>query len=772
VLAVCAASALSLRAQSPAPAKQPDTQKHAAQQKPAPVTTTVVVHGETNNNYLPETVTVGTIDGAPLKESPLSATVIPRGVMNDQISRLLSDVVRNDASVEDDYVPVGYYGDYQIRGFPIDLATGLEINGMTIAGEQDVPLEDKESVEFLNGLAGVESGVASGGGLIDFVTKRPAAIKAVDAATDQRGTAYGAVDLGHLFGSRQQVGARLNLAGERIQTYMNGTAGWRAVGAGAADWKISPQAVLKGDFEYQHKTERDGSGFQLLGGTTLPNIHRIYPSTMLGEQSWAPPDTYDVFNTGARFDYRFSSMWSAFASASLSHSLIQDNVIYAYGSSLDPTTYLPNCPNAPDAPGYFFCPDGTYGIYDYRDPGELRMDAVAEAMLMGRIKTGAIAQNLVIGTESFLRSVRQPGFYSVDDPYSPDGVVQDGAVYYYLGAENIYQPLQPYPIESPVESAGPQRLWEDSHQSSALIQDRIELPGRIQLIAGGRYDLLHDHNYSAYASCSNAADFDLETAPSPNPCAPDLTDKPVWLPQYAATFSPATSLTVYANYGVLLSLGPQAPWWADNASQFLDPYNTRQVEVGAKYEPDQRILLTCALFHMRAPFFYPESDGAGGFNFVSEGRENHNGVELSAQGRATSWLNVNASAAAINAISQNTGTLSYNNKQVINVPHLHTNVFADVSVPRMRGLYLMPGWSYSGSKEATRDDTVSVPGNNLFNLGLRYTPGGERGRATFRVFADNITDKRYWSDTGASYGDTFVWLGAPATVRLDAHYTF
>jgi len=50
-------------------------------------------------------------------------------------------VTQNDASVSDDYVPVGYYGDYQIRGFPIDLATGLEVNGMTIAGEQDVPLE-------------------------------------------------------------------------------------------------------------------------------------------------------------------------------------------------------------------------------------------------------------------------------------------------------------------------------------------------------------------------------------------------------------------------------------------------------------------------------------------------------------------------------------------------------------------------------------------------------------------------------------------------------
>jgi hypothetical protein len=60
---------------------------------------------------------------------------------------------------------------------------------------------------------------------------------------------------------------------------MNDTNGWRAVGAGAADWKLNPATILKGDFEYQHKTERDGSGYQLLGGTTLPDINRIYRST-------------------------------------------------------------------------------------------------------------------------------------------------------------------------------------------------------------------------------------------------------------------------------------------------------------------------------------------------------------------------------------------------------------------------------------------------------------------------------------------------------------
>jgi iron complex outermembrane receptor protein len=753
----------------------------AAPQKLSPVTTTVIVHGEVQDNYLPESVTVGTLTGEQLKDAPLSATVVTRDLLNDQVSRLLSDVVNNDASVGDDYVPVGYYGVYEIRGFPLDPATGLEINGMTIAGEQDVPLENKQTVEILHGLAAVESGVASAGGLIDYVTKRPANIQDIDLATDHRGTTYGAVDLGHLFGSRKPVGARVNLAGERIVTYMNDTNGWRAMGAGAADWKLNPSTILKGDFEYQHKTERDGSGFQLLGGTTLPDIDNIYRSTMLGDQSWGLPDTYDTFNTDARIDHTFSPSWLVFGAASLSHSLIQDNVLYIYGC------YYEDACNTGSAPyPWFFAPDGTYDIYDYRDPNELHIDGEAEAMGTGNFKTGAITHDFAVGGELFLRSVQQPGFYTVQNPYDPTGVVQDGSVYTYVGSANIHQPIPNLPapgtpnsLEPTFQSAGPRRLWEDSHQAAAIMQDRMRLPGRIQLIAGARYDALHDHNYSAYATCADFSD--------PSACAPNFTNKPVWLPQFAATFNPIESLTLYLNYGVMLSLGPQAPFWALNGSEFLDPFFTRQVEIGAKFEPGQRILVTGAFFHMRAPFFYPKvitapdvTCGADIFDptlpsqlcFESEGRETHNGADFNAEGKAATWLRLNASAEVLNATSTDTGTSSFDNKQVINVPHLHADLFADVTVPLIPGLHILPGWGYTTRKDATRDDLVSVPGYNLFNLGARYTPGGEKGRVTFHIYANNITNKRYWSDTGASYGDTFVWLGAPPTVRLDAHYRF
>jgi iron complex outermembrane receptor protein len=458
---------------------------------------------------------------------------------------------------------------------------------------------------------------------------------------------------------------------------------------------------------------------------------------MLGDQSWAPPDTYDTFNTGARLDYTLPRNWVAFAAASFSHSLIQDNVIYAYGTPFDDSGNVA-CPGAPDAPGYFFCPDGTYEIYDYRSPSELRIDAQAEAMLTGHVKTGVVTHDLTAGAELFLRSVQLPG-----------------AVYADLGSENIYQPIASYPIEiDPLtgtpDQPGPRSLSLDSHQASLVMQDRIHLPGRFQLLAGGRFDSLRDHNYSAPSQT--------------NPL--NVTNKTVWLPQYAVTYNPIDNLTLYGNYGVMLSLGPQAPWWA--GGYYLSPFFTRQAEVGAKYEPGQRLLLTTAFFRMRAPFFYP----IGNVDFESDGRETHDGIELNAAGKAAKWLRLTASAAATRAVSDQSSTPAFNSKQVINVPHLRTTLFADIALPRAHGLHLMPGWGYTGRKEATRDDAVSVPGYNLFSLGASYTPGGEQGHLTLHLYANNIADKRYWSDTGANGGDTFIWLGAPTTVRLSAHYTF
>ncbi|WP_297836803.1 TonB-dependent siderophore receptor, partial [Pseudomonas sp.] len=160
---------------------------------------TVTVVGDQESDYKATRAAVGGFDAAPLIDTPASISVITNQLIKDQQARLLSEVLRNDASVGDSYAPVGYYENFVVRGFSLNSASSYKINGRTITGEQNVALENKEQVEVLKGLAGLQSGIAEPGGLINYVTKRPQSVRSVTVSTDDQGGGYEAVDVGGFF---------------------------------------------------------------------------------------------------------------------------------------------------------------------------------------------------------------------------------------------------------------------------------------------------------------------------------------------------------------------------------------------------------------------------------------------------------------------------------------------------------------------------------------------------------------------------------------------
>ena len=116
----------------------------------------VNVQGQEDSGYRTNSASVGGFNEAPLLDTPASITVINAELIKDQQARLLSEVLRNDASVGDSYAPIGYYENFVIRGFSLNAASSYKINGRTITGEQNVALENKQQVEVLKGLAGLQ----------------------------------------------------------------------------------------------------------------------------------------------------------------------------------------------------------------------------------------------------------------------------------------------------------------------------------------------------------------------------------------------------------------------------------------------------------------------------------------------------------------------------------------------------------------------------------------------------------------------------------------
>ncbi|EIM04434.1 TonB-dependent siderophore receptor [Rhodanobacter denitrificans] len=671
--------------------------------------------------------TFGSFGSAPLHDTPAAISVITRDQIDDRQPRTLSELARSDAALGDNYAPVGYYQDIAIRGFTLDLATGYRLNDMTISGEQLTPLEDKQRVEILKGLGGLEAGVVAPGGLVNYVSKRPADVRSATVGTDSHGSRYVAVDVGGWLSPA--FGVRVNAAHEDMHSWVEHADGRRNFLSLAADWKISADTTLQLDTDYQTSGQRSVSGYQLLGGTALPP----HPSRtrMLGFQPWQQPVGIAASNSTARLDHRFGDAWSVQLSAGHSRSRINDNVAFAYGCF-----YAPACASGA-TPGYFFAPNGDYDVYDFRSPGDTRVNDEVRAVLKGSVDTGAIGHEISLGASAFRRTLDQR-------PY----------VYDYVGTANIDEANPPYFAPSPSQP-GPSARTLTSWQHSLFALDRLHLGEHWQLLGGGRFVRLHERDYDG----SGLLQRDTRLSK--------------FLPQTALMWQPIAPLTTYLSYSKGLSLGAQAPYWTSNGGTTLAPMLSRQLEAGVKYDWSDALSLNAALYRIRQAYQFAQPDSTPeGFTFVQRGSEVHSGLELGAAGRISDDLRLTASINLIRARTQDTGTLAYEGHQVINVPRLRSAVYLDYRLPFAPQLSLLGGWRYAGSNPATPEGTVKVPAYHVFDAGLRYESRWRDHALTWRLNVDNVFDRFYWRDTGSTGGDRYLFPGAPRLARLSLTVAF
>ncbi|MBF8795645.1 TonB-dependent siderophore receptor [Pseudomonas monteilii] len=686
----------------------------------APLHVTQVKEDE---GYQAREAQVGGFQAAPLLDTPASVSVFSRQLLEDRQVRMLSEVLQSDASVGESYAPVGYYENFNVRGFELNAASSYRINGQTIAGEQNVALENKQQVELLKGLSGLQSGVSEPGGLVNYVTKRPEDVRSISVSSNEQGERYLATDLGGWFGSERQFGLRANLAHEDIRSYVDHADGKRDFASLAFDWQINPDATLQLDVEYQHRQQYSVPGYQLLGGSEVP--HGVDPGDHLAYQRWAKPVQNDSLNLGGKFEYRFNDAWSGTLSASRSKVVIDDYSAFAWGCYGAPSCATAAVPN-------YFSPEGDYDIYDFRSPDDTRRIDEAQAMLNGRFDALGVGHELTVGTSAQRRTLDQRPYYNIG-----------------VGSGNIDDDAPAVPPASAPVGASERRL--DSRQYGLFISDRITFNEHWQAVIGAREVRLDEKTWKENG-------------------LPDRhTQQYQLLPNAALIYKPQPDTTVYASYAKGLSAGGTAPWFAENRFEILAPTLSHQVELGIKHDW-QGMSFSAALFQIRQAYQYARPDGDG-FTYVQQGQQKNTGLELGASGWVTSRLQLQASAAAIRARVQNSDTDAYEGHQAINVPRLRAALQADYSLP-VPGLALLGGVRYSASKYASSAGNVEVGGYTVFDVGSRYRTRIGGYDTVWRLTVDNVFDKRYWRDVGDYLGDNYLFQGAPRTARLSASVSF
>ena len=662
---------------------------------------------------------IGGFSDAPLLDTPASITAITSSQMLDLSIRNVTDASRFDASVGDAYNAVGYAEQFSIRGFALDNATSYRKDGIAIPADTQIPLENKERIEVLRGLAGLQAGVAAPGGMVNFVTKRPtnAPLRSALFEFSERGTLHGSVDLGGRFEDRR-FGYRINAALEDLKSYVRGADGERQFVSGAFDWKITPDAQLELDLDHQHRSQITAPGYQLLRNEALPT--GVSPKTLLNNQAWTKPVETDSSNLGLRFQYRFNPDWSATISANKHWFKRDDYTAFPYGCSNEGEGFYPG-----------YCSNGDYDVYDYQSVGERKTPWGAQAMLQGRFATGAVRHQLTVGAAM---SERHDSFGEY--------------VYDYAGSSNIWNNVQVDPAPGN-PATGPVMERRNDRETALFAQDVATLSERFTLHTGLRWVKLKRNE---------KAEVELPWAHA---------DDSFVLPSVALVYKPARDWSVYGSLSHGLQHGGIAEMGTTNENTVLDPSRSKQVELGVKGVVNNAMMVSAAVFDIRQGLEYVNADGA----FVRAGRQRHRGLEVAAQGKLNPELNYSLSVMALDAKQTGTGDPGVEGKRVTNVPELRTTAWVEYAVPAVQGLKVDATWQYSGSKAFDPANRAIVPGYHVAGLGTSYALHVGGMRTILRARVDNLFDKFYWRDVTQSLGG-YLLPGAPRTFRVSAQFDF
>ena len=661
------------------------------------------------------TASVGGFGDAPLLETPASVSVLTLGQMQDLRIRSSTDAMKFDASVSESYNAVGYAEQFSIRGFALDNNASYRKDGLAISADTQIPLENKERIELLKGLAGLQSGMAAAGGIVDYIVKRPTDnnLRTLTLEASERGTVYGALDLGGRFEDRR-FGYRINAAAERLRSTIKGADGERKFMSGAFDWQLSPQALLQLDLDYQTKSQVTAPGFQLQGGA-LPS--GVDADTMLNNQSWSYPVETRSSNIGLRFAYQFDADWRASVSANRHAFKRDDYTAFPFGCSSG-AQYSTS-----------FCANGDFDVYDYRSLGEEKSPLAAQALLQGKFASGALRHDITFGASYSERKDERRGDY----------------LYQYAGTSNIDAPQQVDPVGG--GAPWPQRRSEQ--ERAVFVQDIVSFNADWKLHAGLRHVQV------------TRSEFATGGAPDPR------LDQDFLLPNLALVHYLQENVSVYGAVSQGLEHGGIAPFGTSNDGATLAPSKSKQVELGIKADLRRDLQVALALFQIRRDLEYTDVDNT----FVQNGQARNRGLELSVQGRATPDLTLAFSAAALDTDQSGTGQIGLDGKRVPNVASFKSMLHADYALPQVAGLKLNTTWRYSGKKAFDNENTVMVPGYHLFDLGAAYATRIGSTPVIWRANVDNVFDKFYWRDVTPVLGG-YLFPGAPRTFKLSAQMRF
>ena len=653
----------------------------------------------------------------PLKEVPLSATVIDSRQLQASGARRLADLTRFDASVTDAYNSAGYWDYLTVRGFVLDNRFNYRREGLPINAETAIALDNKERVEILRGTSGIQAGTSAPGGLVNYVVKRPTErdLREVRAEVSGRGGGLGAVDLGGRFGAERQFGYRLNVAAEDLKPRTFALDGQRHLFSLATDWRLTRDSLFEAEIEYSKKTQPSQNGFSLLGNT-LPAP--VDPRINLNNQPWSQPSVFEGLTGTLRFTQAINADWRWSAQVGQQRLKSDDRLAYAFGC---------------DAEGNYdrYCSDGSFDFYDFRSENERRTQTAGSLNLKGNVKTGSVRHDLTVG---LLTSRVRNRF-------------QDQA-YNYVGTGNVAGTAI-VPADPTLTDVNTNR---DERSTELSLQDAIRWNDRLTTWLGVRHTRLDRDSVRTDGSRPTGYDDGITT------------------PWAAVSYALQPGLLAYASWGqgVESQVVPNRTSQYSNAGVALPSLSSRQWEFGLK-GGDDALNWQLAWFDITRPMTNLDACSRLGITPCEggyDGKAVHRGLEASGQWTQGPWR-LAGSASVIDAKRRGSeAEPAINGQRPTNVPREVVRAQAAYRVAAVPGLEVQAQLSREGRRNVLPDGSITLPAWTRFDAALRYDTKLQGVATTWTLGIENLTDKRYWKESPYQYGHIYLFPGAPRTVRL------
>lgn len=658
--------------------------------------------------------------GQTLAKTPQSVTVLGADLLAATASGSLLQAIKLDASLADSYNTTGYIEGLSVRGFLLDQSNNYLRNGLPVSNYAPIALENKERVEVLKGVAGLQSGVSAPGGLVNFVTKTPQADAFTTASVggDGNGGSKVHLDSNTHWGA---LGVRVNLAAEDLRTQFDRADGKREFASVALATSVAPGTKLSADLEYHHKKQPSVPGLGLLDtngdgvADTLPASN--YARLNLNNQSWSLP--FEATSTNAQFavDHQINADWQARVGLGTQRTVIQDRLAFPDGCSTG-TNYV--------YPG--LCGNGDVDIYDYRSEGEERSAWAWDAKLQGKLG----AQNRVtLGLSG--RSTRSD--------------LAPKQAYNFVGTTNIDRPVA-LPADGSANDLNTNNRERAVDAYASWVSD---LASTVQSFVGFRTSRVTRSSERSDGSRAIAFEQTVST------------------PWAGLSWSPLASTMLYASWGqgVELEAVPNRPSKFVNAGDVLPALKSEQTELGWKWQAQPRILVSAALFSIDKPYADDQATASGIPLRVAGGKmARHRGLELSAVGQVDVQLSVQASLTVLDAKYTAAIDPALVGQWVTNVPKTKASLFADYKVAMLPGLSVSGLLTHESGKTVTADGAVSLPAAWQLDTGLRYQNRMIGKSTQWSLNVENLTDRSYWREAPTQYwGGTYVFPSTPRTVR-------